>query len=140
MGQAASNVLESGVLCHIFQASTFPTVSATAIALCSNIPTDTSLFEVANAGAYARQAVTRNAASWSFVADEGGSGVIYNAGEILFPQASAPWGHISGAAVVNSTSYGVGDIWYRGAVGTVRYIDTDDQLRIPASGLAIRVS
>lgn len=139
MSQAASNYLESGVLSHVFRTDTFSKPSTIALALCSNAPTDDSLEEVANAGGYARQSLTQADANWSYQ-QIGGSGVVYNNDVVEFPQATASWGYVSGAAVVDSATYGEGNMLYRGSIGTARLIEENDQLRVPVSGLAILMS
>ena len=139
MSQSASDYLEQSLLNHIFRTDTFAKPSAIALALTSNIPTDSSLSELSNAGAYARKTLTQADANWSYQ-QIGGSGVVYNNDLLEFTQASADWGYVSGAAVVDSATYGAGNILYRGTIGTPRVIQEGDTLRIPVSGLSVLVS
>lgn len=138
----STNWLEARLASHIFGTGTFSKPAAIAIALTNAPPDDTdtgaSSKEVANAGAYARQAVTQNAANWTDpVAVDG---ICYNLSTITFPQATAPWGNISGCLICDSATYAGGNALIRGTLTVPKDIGTSDQLIIPVSGLTFTIA
>ena len=93
---AYKNIVLEALFRNVDYAST-----ATFMALYTSAPTDSAAgTEVANAGSYARQAITFGAAS-------GGS--MTNSSAVTFPQATADWGTVTGFAIVDSATYGGGN-------------------------------
>lgn len=138
-----TNWLEAGLASHIFGTGTFGKPSTIAIALTSTPPTDTdtgaSSRELANTGAYARQANANGAGAASRWTDPVAvDGIVYNLATITFPVATAAWGWVSGVLICDSTSYGGGNALVHGTLTTPKYIDTNDQLVINASGIQVQ--
>jgi hypothetical protein len=68
--------------------------------------TGASMSEVANANGYAREAITFGAASARAVAQSV---------TVTFPQASGSWGTVAGWAIVDSATYGAGNVLTTGS-------------------------
>lgn len=90
--------------------------------------------EVANAGAYARQAL---AADFATAAS---AGSISNSGEILFPQATAAWGTVTDLAIVDSATQGAGTVLWYAPLDVSRTINSGDTFRIPVGNLTLTMS
>lgn len=122
---------------HVFGSGTFSKPSTLAIALCSGVPVDANtganLPEIANAGGYARQ--TLNPSSDSWLDPVGTNGTCYNHTEILFPTASADWGWVSGVAILDSATYGAGNLLIWGALTTPKLIGNGDAFRFASGSL-----
>jgi hypothetical protein len=86
----------------------YPTVPTNVyVALLTTLPSDnngTGLVEVSG-GSYARQAVSA-ASGWSAVTTSGSLQQMSNAGQILYPTASANWGTIVGMAIYDALTNG----------------------------------
>lgn len=125
---------------HIFGSGTFAKPTVIAIAACNVVPVDSDTGaltgrEVANSGAYARQTLNPSAVNWTDPV--GVNGICYNLGTITFPVATASWGWVSGVAICDSATFGAGNHLIWGALTTSKLIDTNDQLIIAPSGIAI---
>jgi len=94
------------------------------IALCTADPTDAGTGadcnEVANANNYAR--VATDGDDWNAAA----SGSISNAEDITFPQASGSWGTVTHFAIIDSTTYGEGNLLASGALDSSKAIGNGD--------------
>jgi hypothetical protein len=105
-----SDYAENALLNHIFNTA-YTSVATIYVALCTADPTDTatgaSMNEVANANAYARTAITFGAAATRRV--------IQNA-TVTFPQATGNWGTITHWAIVDSATYGAGNVLAHGSL------------------------
>lgn len=138
-----SDYAESGFINFVFRANTnaFARPSAIALALCRNAPiesqTGATIPEVTNAGAYARYAVTQNNTNWAEYTQVATSGFSENSTEFLFTTASADWGMVSGWAIVDSATYGAGNVWMCGTFPTARDIRSGDAVVIRAGSLDI---
>ena len=75
--------------------------------------TGASMSEVANANAYARTAITFGAAA---------SRRVTQSGVVTFPQASGSWGTVTHWAIVDSSTYGAGNVLAHGQFGTSKSI------------------
>lgn len=82
--------------------------------------------EVANAGAYARVSVTQ--AQFSS-ASAGQSQVTV---DLTFPTATAGWGTIYQAALMDASAHNTGNVWYFGPLSSSATIQSGDVLKIPA--------
>jgi hypothetical protein len=104
-----TNFLEDELLDHVCNAAFTPSPTLF-VALCTQDPLDTAtgaaMFEVPNAGAYARTAITFNAAATRRV---------IQTADVVFPQASAPWGTITHWAIVSTATYGGGQVYAHGS-------------------------
>lgn len=111
-----TDFLENELLDHVFNAAYTPATTVY-LALATADPTDTatgaSFNEVADANAYARQAITFGAAA---------SRRVTQSGAVNFPQAIGSWGTVSHWAIVTSATHGAGDVLAHGAFATSKPI------------------
>lgn len=149
---ALSDYLESGLLHHLFRGETFSKPNHIAIALTTDVPTDSqtgsTLSEVASGidggdSGYARISLGDPSSSgnsmWDYSsADHSvGSGVIKNATNLVFDTALKDWGWVSGFAIVDHPSYGSGNIIMKGELSNKRVVYTGDRMKFDASALKI---
>lgn len=124
MAGSKSDYLEARILNHILGAVASSAPAVTAIALStaaySDAATGASMTEVANAGAYARVSKTNNTTTWPTAS--GGSPSKANGVAVTFPTASADWGNIKSFYIVDSATYGAGNVLYGGDIQA--YIDS----------------
>lgn len=139
------NTYASGILNHIFGTGILSKPATLAFGLTSIPPTNSQVTEVANAGGYARQALTFNSvafsatnANWSFPTLL--SGTVYNNLQITFPIVTSPLGMVSGAFIADNAGYGLGNILFYTSLTTPKDLQLNDQFYIPISGAAIRFS
>lgn len=132
----------SGILNHLVLSGQLNKPSTMAFGLTSVPPTQNSIVEVTNAGAYARQAYAPNAFpstnNWDF--NNILSGIAYNRSQVTFPVATLAWGMVSGAFIADSATYGAGNVLYYTTLTTPKDIGVNDQFYVPASGATIRFS
>jgi hypothetical protein len=99
-----SDYAENALLNHIFNTA-YTSVATVYVALSTATLTDTatgaSMSEVANANGYARTAVTFGAAA---------ARKVIQSGAVTFPQASGNWGTITDWAIVDTNTYGAGNV------------------------------
>lgn len=99
-----SNYAEVELLDHLANAAYSP-VATLLVALCTADPTDAgtgaSMNEVANSNAYARATITFAAAA---------NRAIAQSGAVTFPQATGAWGTVTHWAIVDSATYGAGNM------------------------------
>lgn len=96
--------------------------SGTWLALYTATPTDsTAGTEVTNANAYARTAITFDAAS---------GGATQNAATVTFPIATGSWGTVTHWAVVDSATHGAGNIIIYGAFTASKTIAASDVFEV----------
>ena len=108
MGSLA-DYAENAFLNHLFGSAHTP-AAAIYLALCTADPTDAatgaSMSEVANANNYTRKAIVFAAAA---------SRAVAQTGAVTFNQASGAWGTITHWTIVNSATYGEGNVLATGA-------------------------
>ena len=117
-----TNYAESALIQHLTGEAAYTPAATLYVALCTADPTDAatgaSCNETANAGGYARQAIT-------FAAASGGS--IAQSGQIDFPQASADYASpITHYCIVDSATYGAGNALAYGAFSASKTINTNN--------------
>jgi len=151
---AASSYLEKSLLDHVLRYSTAPYTgpSTLYVALFNNTST-TTLSDLQNNAlgdevsatgtAYARQIVTFNA---SATTGSGVPGAVTSSttggahGTVTFPTATATWGSITHVAIMDSGTYGSGNVLFFGAVTTAKQIDTGDTFQITAGNLTVALA
>lgn len=105
-----SNYSENILLNHLTRNSAYTPAASIFLALCTGDPGETatgaSMSEVANSGSYARTAVTFSAAA---------SRRVTASADVAFPAASGSWGTVSHWAIVDSNTYGSGNVLAYGA-------------------------
>jgi len=135
-----SDYLENAIFDHIFRTATFSKPTTLYVALCSGVPissnTGANIPELANAGAYARATIgaPANTLFGAQPADNYGG----NNAVITFTAASANWAQVSGCAIVDSATYGAGNVLLWGALTTPKNVGTGDTFSFPVSGIQIR--
>lgn len=139
-----SNYAESGLLNFWLRSNSnsFKAPLTIAIALCSGVPakscTGGNLPEIANAGGYARVNLGAPANSiftdWTQVSV---SGNINNVSTITFPTATSYWGWVSGVGILDSGTYGSGNLLLWASLSTPREILNGDTYTISSANLNI---
>ena len=106
------------------------------LALCTVMPPNSATgaltgYEVANSGAYARQTMALGTiATTTFFSNTAGAntgastagttgspGSSFNTLAVQFPAPTANWGTVVGFAIVDSGTWGSGNMWYSGSLG-----------------------
>lgn len=134
---AMSDYLESGLYNHIFRNATYSKPTTISIALCGNVPTESSTGancgELANTGSYARIPNASGDAFWSHLVAGSGN----NAATITFPTATSNWGYVSGVAICDSNTYGAGNMLMYGALTTPRLVLNGDTFTFSANNVSV---
>lgn len=136
---AASNYLENKLLDHVLTATAFTQPSRylalftnTSGSAAANLEAGTLTDEVSTSGtAYARQAITFNAAS---------SGSSSSSATVTFPTATANFGTITHVAIMDSDVEGSGNVLFYGAVTTAKTIETGDTFQVSSGNLTISLA
>lgn len=127
-----TNYAENELLDHFTNAAYSP-VATVYLALCTADPTDAatgaSMSETANAGGYARTAITFGAAS--------GRAVTQNA-DVNFPRATANYGAaITHWAIVDSATHGAGNALAHGSLTVSKTINLDNDITVPSGEVIV---
>jgi hypothetical protein len=130
-----SDYAENKLLDHFLNVAYTP-VATVYLALCTADPTDAatgaSMSETANAGAYARTAITFGAAA---------SRSITQSGSVNFPRATATYGAtIPFWTIVDSATYGSGNVLAHGAFSTPYAISNGNDISVASSQVVITVA
>ncbi len=125
-----SDYWENKLLNKIFNAAalTFPTTVY--VGLYTSAPNDTGGGTEVSGGSYLRKAVTLDATNFPVTT----TGVIANAIEIAFAQATNTWGTIVAAGLFDAQTAG-NLLYYK--IGLSKPVDTGDTIRIPIGSLTI---
>lgn len=115
-----SNYLENKVLDHILGGGDYARPATVYVALYISDPGDADTGTEVSGGAYARPAATNNSTNWPAAV----GGVKANGTEIVFPQATAPWGNVTHFGVRDALTGG--NLLYSGALTTPRSVATGD--------------
>lgn len=124
-----SDTYENRALDWVLVTGTPTRASGTWLALYTAAPTDsTAGTEVTNANAYARQAVTFNAAA---------SGSTANAATVTWPAATGSWGTVAAVAVVDSATHGAGNVIAYGNLTASQAVANTNVFEILAGQLTV---
>lgn len=128
MAGSLSNYAENKILEHSVGKTSW-TAPSVSVALYTVAPGESSAgTEVSTSGtAYARQAV--GASDWGNAAD----GAITTTADVVFPTATASWGTVVAAAVLDASG---NVIWY-GTLTANKTVDTGDTFKITAGNLTL---
>lgn len=130
-----SNYAEQQVATHIFGSGSHTPAATVYLALCTSDPTDAgtgaSMNECANANGYTRKAITFSAASGRQIA---------GSGTITFDIATGSWGTVSHWAIVDSGTYGAGNMIAHGALNVSRSIVNGNVASFTGSTITITVN
>ena len=135
-----SDYLERQLASHIFGSGTYTKPPALAVALTSNVAVDSDTgslsvgAEIANSNAYARQAVVQG--FLNFKDPIGTDGIETNMTTITFPKATGNWGWCSGVCILDSATYGAGNLLCYAALTTPKLISTNDQFIMSSGDMA----
>lgn len=131
-----STFLEDKVLRHVFCGVpyTAPTTLYLALWTDATVPTDATAGTEVSGGSYARQAIATSGWTVSGAAPT----QIANVAQILFAPASADWGNIKYAAIMDASSGGNVLDW--GALTSLKNVTAGDLFTIPANGIAITLN
>lgn len=128
-----SDFAENAMLEHVFETAFTPTVPIY-VALCTADPTDAatgaSMNECANSGNYAREQITFGAYA---------SRKLTQSGALTFNTASGSWGTVTHWAMVNSGTYGSGDVLCSGAFASGKSIVNGNTPSIADASLYIQI-
>ena len=127
-----SDFLENKTLDHMLGGPDYVRPATVYVALFSDVPSDAGIGNEIAGNAYARVAVTNNAANWPAAT----GGVKSNGIEIVFPTPSAAWGNVVAFAIFDAAVGGnmlvSGDLKQRLSV-----TGTDKTVVFPAGTLEI---
>lgn len=118
--------LENELLDHVFRNASYTPAATVYVALFTSATDDTGAGTEVSGGSYARQAVTFGAAA---------AGAISNSAEINFPTATANWGTITHAAIMDAAS--AGNMLAHTALDASKSINTNDVLRFATGEIDI---
>lgn len=110
--------LENELLDHVFRNASYTPAATVYVALFTTATDDTGAGTEVSGGSYARQSVTFGAAA---------AGAISNSAEINFPTATANWGTITHAAIMDASTGG--NMLAHTALDASKSINTNDVLR-----------
>lgn len=139
---AMSDYLESTIIQHIFRSATWTKPTTLAIALCSAAPSDTDTGaltskEIGNSGAYARVTLNPGTANWADVTTN--NGTTSNSSAITFTAASADWGTVTHVAIVDSATYGSGNMLFYGALTASKIVGNGDTFQFAVNQLTVQI-
>lgn len=126
MASGKTDYLENELLDHALRNATWSPPATVYLALYTTAPGESTSGTEVSGGSYARQAVTLGVAS---------GGQVQNSGLITFPTASAGWGTIAGAALVD-TSVGACNILYY-LDGLSQVVNTNDIVSVAIAALTV---
>ena len=133
-----SDYLENKVIDHVLGGVTYTPVATTYIALCTTTPTDAStgatIVEVANSNNYSRVSVTINNTNWPNAT----AGLKKNGTTITFPTASGSWGTVTSFAILDSGTYGAGNVLFWSALDNNKTIDIGDTVSFAINAIQVQ--
>lgn len=121
-----SDYLENALLNHVLRNIPLTSPATVYVALFTSDPTDANTGTEVSGGSYARQPVTF---------DPPTNGSTANSADIEFPVATANWGTITHAGIMDAETGG-NLLWHQ-ALQTSKLIESGDQFRIPAGQLTV---
>jgi len=129
-----SDYLELELLDHLMGVGAY-SAPTTYIALCTADPTDTgtgaSMNEVANSGSYARKATS------GLFGTAAASGSISNDATVTFTTATGSWGTVTHFAIVDSGTYGAGNLLASAALTASKTISSGDTALFAVGDLTV---
>lgn len=129
-----SDYAENALLSHLFTAS-YAAAATLYVGLASADPTDTAtgaaMSELPNSNAYARTAIDFSAVS---------NRIITQSNAVTFPQATGPWGSATHWAILDTNTYGAGNVLAHGDLTASLAIVSGNIPSIPAGQVAVEFS
>lgn len=144
-----SNYLENKLVDHLFRGTAYTAPATIAIALCTAAPDDTStgatITEVPNSGSYARQTLNPSTTNWRDTAggtaatSSGTTGTTANNATITFPTATGNWGTVTHVVIVDSATWGAGNVLFWAALSASQAINTGGTFSFSAGNLSVQL-
>lgn len=122
----ASDFLENKLLDHTLRNVAYTSPPTVYLALYTSDPTDANTGTEVIGGSYAREVLAMDPAS---------SGSISNTSNVVFTEATAPWGTITHFAIFDALT--VGNLLVHGALTSSKVIGTSDTFKVNASNLTV---
>lgn len=130
-----TNYGETALVKHIFNEEVYSPVASLYLALCTSSPGETatgaSMNECANSGNYARAVIAFSPAILRRVTQDG---------SVTFPLANGPWGLVSDWAIVDSGTYGAGNVLAYGAFAVAKSIVSGNTPNIPSEEIWVELT
>jgi len=140
MAGSKSDYLEKKYLDLVLGATAFTAVTPLGIALStaaySDASTGASMTEVANSNAYARVSHTNNTTNWPNATGTSPASKS-NGAAFTFPTATGSWGTVASFYIVDSTTYGAGNVLYGGDLTVSKAITTGDTASFATSAITV---
>lgn len=126
---------ENTVVKHILREAAYTPAATLYLALCTANPGETatgaSMSEVANSGSYARTAITFGAAA---------SRRVTQSGAVTFPAASGSWGTVTNWAIVDTNTYGSGNVLAYGAFAASKTIVSGNTPSVASGDVYVEIT
>lgn len=130
-----TNYGETALVKHIFNEEVYSPVASLYLALCTSSPGETatgaSMNECANSGNYARAVIAFSPAILRRVTQDG---------SVTFPLANGPWGLVSDWAIVDSGTYGAGNVLAYGAFAVAKSIVSGNTPNVPSEEIWVELT
>lgn len=127
-----SNYLEDAVLNHVLRNVSYTSPATVHVGLFTADPGEAgSLTNEVTGGSYARVAVAFGAPS---------GGTCANTGILTFPTATAAWGTVTHAAIIDTGTLATGNILYSGALAASKVVDNGDTVSYAIGALTVSES
>lgn len=126
-----SNYLEDKLLDHVLGGGDYTRPATVYVALYTTAPTDSGGGTEVSGGDYTRVAVTNNSTNWPAAS----GGAKSNGADITFPQATAGWGTVVAAGILdNSTG---GNLLYYGNLTVSKTVNAGDTFRFHTGNFTV---
>ncbi len=127
MAGSKSDFLEDKLINHVLRNTAYTSPTTVYAALYTVTPSDSAGGTEVTGGAYARQAMAVDAPS--------PAGETQNTAEISFPVATASWGTVLAASLMDAVT--AGNLLYWGDVTPNKLVSTDDQFKFAAGAFQV---
>ncbi|MGB5925320.1 MAG: hypothetical protein WBH01_04420 [Dehalococcoidia bacterium] len=123
-----TDFMENKIIDHMLRAQAYTPPSTVYVALFTSAPSDAGGGTEVSGGAYARQAVTLDAAA---------GGASSNSADITFPQATADWGTITHLALMDALTGG--NMLMHSPLDASKTVNNGDTFKFNAGDLDVTV-
>lgn len=127
MAGSKSDYLEDKLINHVLRATAYTSPTTVYAALYTVTPSDSAAGTEVSGGAYAREAMAFDAPS--------PAGETQNTAEVAFTVATANWGTIVAASIMDAVT--AGNLLYWGDVTPNKVVNTDDQFKFAAGAFQV---
>ncbi len=135
---ALTNYLESGLINHVFRASSYSAPATLYIGLTKSFNSgniESGTVDEPTTGNYSRQSYASNGTNWITPYSSGSATATHNTSAIEFPIATANIGDVSGVFISDDPSSG--NILFYGPLSTARNIREGDQFVFSSGALKV---